>query len=382
MPAELLIAVGPGEWRAVLTEDGVPAELYVERGSRREIGSLHLGRVLRLAPNLSAALVDIGDERPAFLPLGEVMPAGRRLDEGARVAVQIRREAQGGKAARLTMRVALPPEIEARAASLAPPARLGPAAGFAEGLARALPLAPPRVAADDHAAISEIRAAFPDAEFRYLAALDWPVDLEVLFERALMPSLPLPGGGTLHIETTQAATLIDVDSGGAAAFAVNLEAAAAIACELRLRNIGGGIVVDFIGLDESGMRERVRAALARAVAPDPAAPQVLGWTRLGHLELVRPRRGRPLAEALLERAQGAFVKSAATLAFAALRAVLREARATPHGNWRLAVVPEVAAALAGPAAAALAELEQRLGRKLEIAAQPALDRERFQLGTR
>src|SRR5712671_5695539 len=93
--------------RAALLEDGVPAELFVERGDRSETGSIHLGRVSRLVPGLGAALVDIGEERPAFLPQGEVVPRGQRLNEGERVFVQIRREAQGGKAARVTMAVAL-----------------------------------------------------------------------------------------------------------------------------------------------------------------------------------------------------------------------------------------------------------------------------------
>jgi ribonuclease G len=379
VPVELLIAVGPGEWRAALLEDGIPVELHVERGDRREKGSLYLGRVLYLAPNLAAAFVDIGDERPAFLPLGEAVPRGRRLEEGARVLVQIRREAQGGKAARVTMRVTLGPEVEARAAQLDPPARLDPLPNFAEGLARALPREPERVAADDHAAIPELRAAFPKAAVSYLAAADWPVDLDALFDRALSPSLALPGGGRLHIETTRAASLIDVDSGSAGALDANLEAAAAIARELRLRNIGGGIVVDFIGLDSRQLRERVRAALARALEPDPAEPKVLGWTRLGHLELVRPRRGRPLAEVLGERIEGGVVKSTATLAFEALRALARQARAEPSRGWRLAAAPEVAAAFAGPAAAAIGQLEKRLGRRIEIAADPVLGRERFQL---
>jgi ribonuclease G len=104
---ELLIAAGPGEWRAALLEDGVPAELFVERGDRSETASIHLGRVSRLVPGLSAALVDIGEERPAFLPQGEVVPRSQRLHEGERVLVQIRREAQSGKAARVTMAVAL-----------------------------------------------------------------------------------------------------------------------------------------------------------------------------------------------------------------------------------------------------------------------------------
>src|SRR6266850_4312347 len=107
MLSELLIAVGPGEWRAALLEDGIPVELFVERGDRSEAGSIHLGRVHRLLPALGAMLVDIGADRPAFLPQSEVFPRGRRLYEGERVIVQIRREAQGGKAASVTTVIAL-----------------------------------------------------------------------------------------------------------------------------------------------------------------------------------------------------------------------------------------------------------------------------------
>ena len=107
MQRELLIAAGAGEWRAALLEAGIPVELYVERGDRSEAGSIYLGRVRRLLPALGAALVDIGAERPGFLPQSEVVPRGKRLHEGERVVVQIRREAQGGKAARVTMAATL-----------------------------------------------------------------------------------------------------------------------------------------------------------------------------------------------------------------------------------------------------------------------------------
>jgi ribonuclease G len=107
MRRELVISAGPGEWRAALVENGAPVELRVERGDGAEIGSVHLGRAARLLPALGAALVDIGADRPAFLPQSEIFPRRRQLDEGERVLVQIRREAQGGKAARLTTAIAL-----------------------------------------------------------------------------------------------------------------------------------------------------------------------------------------------------------------------------------------------------------------------------------
>ncbi len=460
MRRELIVSAFPGEWRAALVEDGVAVEVGVERGEGLEAGSIHLGRVRRLLPALGAALVDIGADRPAFLPQSEIVPRGRRLDEGQRVVVQIRREAQGGKAAQATLRSVLrgrfsellagrsglsgdethSPETRARlseivgtltspnrgeagelqgmeiglrllelapncavieeaaglarrwldigerAARLDPPARLHPAATFAVALAGTLPAAD-RVVVDEPGAIPEIRAAFPDAEVLHKPESQWPVDLDTLFDETLSPTIALASGGSVHLEMAKAATLIDVDTGTPAsgspertALAINIAAAVVIARQLRLRRLGGSIVVDFVGLDNRGARERVRVALARALAADPARPEILGWTRLGHLELVRPRRLRPLAEVLLEMPpQGLLRKTAITVAHEALRRLRREERAQPGPLWRLAVTPDVAAALAGPAANALAAFEQRSGRKTAVAADPSLERGQFQI---
>src|SRR5881398_2357864 len=104
MPGILLIAAGPGEWRAAWVEDGAAVELYVERGDTPPAGSIHLGRVVRRTPGLDAVLVDIGAERPGFLPVRSAS-ADLGLDEGARVVVQVRREAEQGKGARLSTRI-------------------------------------------------------------------------------------------------------------------------------------------------------------------------------------------------------------------------------------------------------------------------------------
>src|SRR6516164_2605736 len=334
---ELLIAAGAGEWRAALLEEGIPVELYVERGDRSEAGSIYLGRVRRLLPALGAALVDIGADRPVFLPQSEFAPRGKRLHEGERVVVQIRREAQGGKAARVTMKA--PPALTAaaegwsnvldRAARLDPPARLHPIATFAAALAGVLPAAPDHIFVDDPAAIIDIHTAFPGAGAEQRPEAEWPIELDAVFAEALAETLTLPGGGRAHFEATRAGVTIDIDSGTPetgspeqTGLAANVAAAALVAQQIRLRNLGGGIVVDFVGLDGRAARERVRSAVADALASDPVGPRILGWTRLGHLELVRPRRGRPLAEALLERRpDGALVKTAVTIAYEVLRAL-------------------------------------------------------------
>jgi ribonuclease G len=324
-----------------------------------------------------------------FLPVRRTDPAAD-LNEGARVLVQIRRESRRGKGAVLSARIASRsgktdlPGLAQIAAPLDPPAQLQPAPGFATALAMRVPDEPERVLVDDPGVLGELRAAFPAADIAYRSHEVWPADLDALFDIALAPTLALAGGGLLRIEECHAAVLIDVDSGtpetGSAArtaLRVNLAAAEVIGRQLRLRGLGGGIVVDFVGLDGSRPRERVRRAMEAALKPDPAQPQVLGWTRLGHLELVRPRRGRPLSEAMLDP-QGAG-KSAVALAFAALRALHREARAIPAANWRLAVSRPVGAVLQGPAAAALRALETRLGRRVAVAVEAASEAPPFDI---
>jgi ribonuclease G len=278
-------------------------------------------------------------------------------------------------------------DILDRASQLEPPARLDPAASFPAALAGSLPGAPDEILADAPAAIPELRAAFPDSAIAHLPETSWPIDLDAVFDEALSGTIALPGGGLVHFEATRAGMLIDVDTGTPetgspqrTGLMANLAAAGTIARQIRLRNLGGGVVVDFVGLDSRPAREKLRAALAQALAPDPAAPQLLGWTRLGHFELVRPRRGRPLAEVLLEpRSGGGFVKTAVTVSHEALRAVRRAARAQAGRRWRVTVAPEVAAALAGVAAPAVRQAEQRFAPGIAIEADPGYQRERFQI---
>lgn len=377
MRRELLIAAGPGEWRAALLEGGTLAELYVERGDTRPPGSIQLGRVLRRAPGLDSAFVEVGDPRPGILPVREAAADGIRLDEGARVVVGVRREAQQGKGARLSTRIgsAAGDDIDrvyAAAAATEPPAQLYPTPGLAAALSLRLPGAPDRVLANEPAIVPELRKSWAEAEIT--VATEWPMDLDAAIDEALLSSLPLPGDGAIHIRESRAATLVDVDTGNPGessaargAIAANLEAAARIAEEIRRRNIGGGIVIDFVGLPSRAARERVRLTLAGAFQTDPAEPQVLGWTRLGHLEAVRPRRGRSLADILLEPEDAAPVrKRPLSLAYEALRAVQREARARPEASLRLIAAPAVVTALAGPAGEALSALETRLGRRIAI----------------
>jgi Rne/Rng family ribonuclease len=136
-------------------------------------------------------------------------------------------------------------------------------------------------------------------------------ELEEQIDEALADEVVLPSGAALHVSETRAMTVIDVDSSqarlegvGAKAersfLKVNLEAAPEIAHQIRLRNLGGIVVVDFIDLRARDLRQRVIDAMRAAVTDDPQPVWVGGMSRLGLVELTRQRRGPTLAARLLE----------------------------------------------------------------------------------
>jgi ribonuclease G len=453
----LLISAAPGELWGALAEDDEVAELRLLRtGGRAQVGDIFLGRVVALRPELPAALIDIGLDRPAFLSGQDTSPATpyAGLTEGQSIIVQLAKEARADKAAGVTMRV----RLGGRLLDLAPlrdgiDAARGVPAGEREGLVAALRetqaqgrgivIRPAAAAAsvDDVLAEAEalrgrwqaiettaqkarpparleapeppvgmLIAEFLDRDLLDIVVEGRPAFAEArgwlarrapelaghltlhpgpasLFEEtgvaaaidsALAPRVPLPGGGALIIETTAAATMIDVDSGAdTSQLQVNLAATAAVARQIRLRNLAGPIVVDFIATRRPAERERILQALAAALAADPVAPQLLGWTRLGHVEVMRKRRHPPLGELLFEHAPGAErVKTVLTVALDVLRVVAREADARAGGALVVAVHPAVAACLAdGAAAPARRDLETRLGRSLAILAEPGRRRD-------
>ncbi len=114
-------------------------------------------------------------------------------------------------------------------------------------------------------------------------------------ETALSRVVPLAGGGRLVIEPTLACTAVDVDGEGRDALALDLEAATELARQLRLRNVGGTIIVDFVDLARPQERKRLEEALRRAFRDDPLNVQIQPMSPLGIVQISRARRGRPLA---------------------------------------------------------------------------------------
>ena len=130
-------------------------------------------------------------------------------------------------------------------------------------------------------------------------------DIMGQIETALSQRIALPSGVEILFEPGETLCAIDVDSGAAASrqgagprrpVEVNLEAAHAIAEQIRLRNIGGMLLVDFVTMRNAFDRDKVVQALAQRFAEDSVPTQVVGFTRLGLLEMTRARRGRTLVE--------------------------------------------------------------------------------------
>ncbi len=117
-------------------------------------------------------------------------------------------------------------------------------------------------------------------------------------DQVLDHKIELEGGGNIIIETTAALTAIDVNSAGRPALETNVDAAKAIARQLRLQRIGGTIVVDFIDLEGRSEREALMTALKGAFADDPAAVQILPPTPFGLVQISRQRLGKSLRERL------------------------------------------------------------------------------------
>jgi len=288
--------------------------------------------------------------------------------------------------------------VQLRARQAMPPARLDDDIGLVGHLLDAfVETLPDRIVIDDRPALAAARSWIARQPPAFRSTLVLHEANEDIFERhgvaediaaAMSTRIALPGAGALTIESAVAMAVIDVDAGDAvggrgdpakAILGVNLAAAAAAARQIRLRNLAGAIVIDFISMKGRAHRERVSAALATALADDPAEPQILGWTRLGHVELTRRRRHKPLAEILYEQPAGAPVKSALTVALEALREAARQAAHHQARAPTLIVHPAVAAALAGTAAAARRELESLLARPVTIVADPARGRETFDI---
>ena len=255
-----------------------------------------------------------------------------------------------------------------------------------------------RVLVDDeaeHARMLEFARSFmPEAEPR-LALHVGPRPLfdlhgvEEELQRALDRKVGLKSGGYLIIDQTESMTTIDVNTGGYVGhrnledtiFRTNLEAAVTIARQLRLRNIGGIIIIDFIDMDDPSHREQVLDALRRALAADRAQTQVASLSAFGLVEMTRKRTRDSLEHLLCQPCPSCdgrgFVRTAETVCHEIFRELLRQARQFTSRELLVLAHQDVIDRLLGEDAAALAELEPAVGRPIRLQSEALYDVDQF-----
>lgn len=205
--------------------------------------------------------------------------------------------------------------------------------------------------------------------------------IERALERALKPKVYMKSGGHVVIQSTEALLSVDVNSGGAkggadleeTALQTNLEASDIIARELRLRDLGGIIVIDFIDMLEPGHRDEVEERLAQALKKDRSNPRLHGWTELGLMLVSRRRRRKPLHQFLsisCEACHGkGWVDSPIRVVEKATRACRAYIRKNPGKKLMLRIHPTLIPSLRSHAADLLD--------RLEVKGDPSLPASRF-----
>ena len=216
-------------------------------------------------------------------------------------------------------------------------------------------------------------------------------NVETEIERALSRRVELKSGGYLMIDQTEALTTIDVNTGGYVGsrnfddtvFKTNLEAAQTIARQLRLRNLGGIIIVDFIDMDSAEHRNAVLEELRRAMARDRTRVTLNGFTALGLVEMTRKRTRESLAHVLCEpcptcTGRGA-VRTAHTVCYEILREILREARAFNAREFRVIAAQPVIDLLLEEESASLAMLSDFIGKPVSVQVETSYGQEQFDI---
>ena len=498
-------ADGP-ETRVALVEDGLLAELYIERKQERGIaGNIYKGRVERVLPGMQAAFVNIGLEKSAYLHVSDVRgtpddlrrlvsagegqgrasvqdddedaeaagpPGGARIEdllrEGQEIVVQVTKEPISTKGARATRYISLPgrhlvfmPTVEhvgisRRISSDKERRRLReiidqmrpPGTGFiVRTVAENVPekdlradmdfliklwneivrrtgnsRCPALIYNDLDLLLRTVRDMFtPEvskliidsrAEYdkikKFIAAFmpdftgqidlyDGPepifdgYGIEIEIDRALERKVWLKSGGYLIVDEMEALTAIDVNTGRFVGkknledtiTQTNLEACREVAEQLRIRSLGGMIVVDFIDMDRASNRDRVTRAFNDHLRRDRSKAAVTRISELGLIEMTRKRTRESLLHALTEPCEHCegkgYTKSRRTVAYELLRELRRQGNLIEGDTVLIEVHPDVAQVLATTDHGYLEDMEKRLQKRIVVKARGSFALEDFEL---
>ncbi len=202
--------------------------------------------------------------------------------------------------------------------------------------------------------------------------------IEDEISKSLDRNIPLKSGGYIIFDQTEAMTTIDVNTGGYVGhrnleetiYRTNLEAAVSIARQLRIRNLGGIIIIDFIDMEEEGHRENVLRLLEESLSKDHARHQVTPVSPLGLVEMTRKRTRESLQHVLCEDCPSCdgrgFVLTAETVCFEVFREVIRQSRQFEFDQAMVLAHQDVIDLLLDDQAPSLAKLEEQTGKTIRL----------------
>ena len=209
--------------------------------------------------------------------------------------------------------------------------------------------------------------------------------------RALGRRVDLKSGGYLIVDQTEALTTIDVNTGGFVGarnfedtiFKTNLEAAQAIARQLRLRNLGGIIIADFIDMGREEHQHAVLAEFRKQLARDRVKTMAGGFSQLGLVEMTRKRTRESLAHMLCEPCNvchgKGVVKTARSVTYDILREILREARQFNPKEFRIIAAPQVVEYFLDEESQHLAGLSDFIGKPISLRAEGGMAQEQYDI---
>lgn len=290
MSEQVLIKFAPQETRVAILQDNILQDLYVEKADQLSlIGNIYKARVVRILPGLQAAFVDIGLARTALL-------AETNLRLGQDLFVQVVKDPIGNKGAKVIKKIASKEHVEPTL--------------IYKILRDQVTANTDLIMIDNLNKLSEIKRN--QTNFIREIQLYLGQDIFSLFGvnkqiyQALQPRVALKSGGYLIIEQHEAMATIDVNTGAFVgqknledtAYATNQESIPVLTRQLRLRNISGIIIVDFIDMQNPLHRESIISLLTRELAHDKATTKVSELSSLGLVQITRKRTRISLRDSL------------------------------------------------------------------------------------
>ena len=213
--------------------------------------------------------------------------------------------------------------------------------------------------------------------------------IEDELQKGLGRKVELKSGGYLIIDQTEAMTTIDVNTGAFVGhrnqeetiYKTNLEAATSLARQLKVRNLGGIIIIDFIDMKDAEHRRQVHRTLEKAMANDHAKTSITGVSDLGLVEMTRKRTRESLEHILCETCPTCdgrgSIKSPETVCYEIFRDILREARAYENDSLLVLASQGVVDRLLDEDSASVADLEEFIGKTIRFQVEAMYSQEQF-----